>query len=60
MTISHEFFIRFDKYMNFLKEQKLPLCLAHSGSIGSQLTFTCSKSTIETLENFVKYVQSKQ
>ena len=24
----------------------------------SQLTFTCSKSTIETLEKYVKYVQS--
>ena len=26
----------------------------------SQLTFTCSKSTIETLEKCVKYVQSQQ
>ena len=25
---------------------------------GSQLTFTCSKSTIETLERGVKYVKS--
>ena len=25
----------------------------------SQLTFTCSKSTIETLEKDVKYVQSQ-
>ena len=26
----------------------------------TQLTFTCSKSTIETLETGVKYVQSQQ
>ena len=26
----------------------------------TQQTFTCSKSTIETLENDVKYVQSEQ
>ena len=26
----------------------------------TQLTFTCSKSTIETLEKGVKYVQSQQ
>ena len=26
---------------------------------GSQLSFTCSKSTIETLEKGVKYVHSK-
>ena len=26
--------------------------------INTQLTFTCSKSTIETLEKVVKYVQS--
>ena len=26
----------------------------------SQLTFTCSKATIETLEKVVKYVQSQQ
>ena len=26
--------------------------------LSSQLTFTCSKSTIETLEKAVKYVQS--
>ena len=26
----------------------------------TQLTFTCSKSTIQTLEKSIKYVQSKQ
>ena len=29
-------------------------------TVASQLTFTCSKSTIETLEKGVKYVQSQQ
>ena len=28
------------------------------GNVTNQLTFTCPKSTIETLEKFVKYVQS--
>ena len=27
-------------------------------SVQSQLTFTCPKSTIETLEKYVKYVQN--
>ena len=27
--------------------------------MGTQLTFTCSKSTIETLEKDVKYVRNK-
>ena len=31
-----------------------------SGQITNQVTFTCSKSTIETLEKGVKYVQSQQ
>ena len=29
-------------------------------SVSFQLTFTCPKSTIETLENGAKYVQSQQ
>ena len=29
-----------------------------SDVVSSQLTFTCSKSTIETLEKGIKYVQS--
>ena len=29
-------------------------------SVDTRLTFTCSKSTIETLEKVVKYVHSKQ
>ena len=29
-----------------------------SSPVTTQLTFTCSKSTIETLEKGVKYVQS--
>ena len=32
--------------------------LVGDNQLAAQLTFTCSKSTIETLEKYVKYVQS--
>ena len=34
------------------------ISLYHSESLGPQLIFACSKSTIETLEKGVKHVQS--
>ena len=42
-------------YMNKLCFQSV-----RSMHLFSQLTFNCSKSTIETLENGAKYVQRKQ
>ena len=35
-----------------------PVCFRGSSLLLSQLTFTCSKPTIETLEKGMKYVQS--
>ena len=40
------------------RKLKLPFWLEKKQETKSQLTFTCSKSTIETLEKCVKYVQS--
>ena len=37
---------------------QLPLCLLFLLELASQPTITCSKLTIETLEQGVKYVQS--
>ena len=42
------------------KRSRPPTCTRKVSRIkaGAQLTFTCSKSTMETLEKCVKYVQS--
>ena len=46
----------------FLSDLKSKLCRHHKkyGWTSTQKTFTCPKSATETLEKFVKYVQSEQ
>ena len=43
----------------FLQKSKLSRFIRNANSY-TQSTFTCSKSTIETLEEGMKYAQSKQ
>ena len=39
-------------------EVKHNICKSKAAAVSAQLAFTCSKLTIETLEQAVKYVQS--
>ena len=48
------------KKKEIYNQEKLPLITWRNHFLATQLTFTCSKSTVETLKKGIKYVQSLQ
>ena len=56
IIVLNDFFCRLSKYKNVLSVYVIK---AMKQSTLTQLIFTCSSSTIETLEKGVKYVQSQ-
>ena len=49
-----------NKKKEIYNQEKLPLITWRNHFLATQLTFTCSKSTVETLKKGIKYVQSLQ
>ena len=55
MTFDNIYIIdKINRKMSFFQKN----CFLRLPGMWSQLTFTCTKSTIETLEKYVKFVQS--
>ena len=52
------FLTRFSRYPGLMNEKDILEAISQEHFILSQLVFTCSKSTIDTLEQCVKSVQS--